>query len=84
MNDYVVPPSSTEFARRLLPRAVVHMMPEEGHFSYFWLCDDCHWHILSILFGDPQGPLANELEIDESVSQECMEETTWNNSTEQE
>ncbi|XP_074578876.1 uncharacterized protein LOC141835329 [Curcuma longa] len=93
MNDYVVPPSSTEYVRRLVPRALVHMMPEEGHFSYFWLCDDCHRQILSVLFGDPQGPLANELEIDdESVSQECMEEmsqecteeTTWNNSIGQE
>ncbi|XP_073310329.1 uncharacterized protein [Primulina huaijiensis] len=57
MDDMVVPPSITDYIARVLPNASVHRLPEEGHFSYFVLCDYCHREILSTLFGIPQGPL---------------------------
>ncbi|XP_073062901.1 uncharacterized protein [Primulina eburnea] len=60
MDDMVVPPSVTDYIARVLPNASVHRLPEEGHFSYFVLCDYCHREILSTLFGIPQGPLDTE------------------------
>lgn len=60
MDDEVVPPSMTDFIARVLPKATVHRLPNEGHFSYFFFCDDCHRQIFSSLFGAPQGPLKNQ------------------------
>ncbi|XP_052175674.1 uncharacterized protein LOC127790291 isoform X2 [Diospyros lotus] len=57
MDDQVVPPSMTDYVARVLPSAVVHKLPDEGHFSYFFFCDECHRQIFSTLFGSPQGPL---------------------------
>ena len=57
MDDLVVPPSVTDYIARTLPNAAIHKLPEEGHFSYLFLCDDCHRQIFSTLFGSPQGPL---------------------------
>lgn len=57
MDDQVVPPSMTDYVGRVLPTATVHMLPNEGHFSYFFFCDECHRHIFYTLFGTPQGPL---------------------------
>lgn len=58
MDDKVVPPSMVDYVARVLPTAVVHRLPEEGHFSYFSLCDECHRKIFSTIFGSPQGPLS--------------------------
>lgn len=57
MDDLVVPPTLTDYVLRVLPSAIVHRLPEEGHYSYFFLCDKCHREIFSTLFGSPQGPL---------------------------
>ncbi|KAJ7972437.1 alpha/beta-Hydrolases superfamily protein [Quillaja saponaria] len=57
MDDQVVPPSMTEYVARVLPGAFVHKLPNEGHFSYFFFCDECHRKIFSTLLGTPQGPL---------------------------
>lgn len=57
MDDLVVPPSMTDYVARTLPNAAVHKLPGEGHFSYLFLCDDCHRQIFSTLFGSTQGPL---------------------------
>lgn len=57
MEDLVVPPCMTDYVARVLPNAIVHKLPNEGHFSYFYLCDECHRTILSTLFGEPEGPL---------------------------
>ncbi|KAL3628548.1 hypothetical protein CASFOL_027594 [Castilleja foliolosa] len=57
MDDTVVPPPMTDYVARTLPTAVVHRLPEEGHFSYFSLCDECHRKIFLTVFGSPQGPL---------------------------
>ncbi|KAL6987435.1 hypothetical protein U1Q18_013183 [Sarracenia purpurea var. burkii] len=56
-DDQVVPPAMTDYVARILPSAVVHKLPDEGHFSYFFFCDECHRQILSTLFGNPKGPL---------------------------
>ncbi|KAK3021347.1 hypothetical protein RJ639_045980 [Escallonia herrerae] len=60
MDDQVVPPSMTDYVARVLPNAVVHKLPEEGHFSYFFFCDKCHKEIFSTLFGSPQGPIRTD------------------------
>ncbi|KAK1602568.1 hypothetical protein QYE76_008335 [Lolium multiflorum] len=57
MDDRLVPPSATEFVRRMVPGATVHKLLDEGHFSYFCFCDECHRQIFSTLFGTPQGPI---------------------------
>jgi hypothetical protein len=75
MDDTMVPPSMTEFVRRVVPGATVHTLHGEGHFSYFFFCDKCHRQIFSTLFGIPQGPLAIEQEMDDPTA-EFTEETT--------
>ncbi|CAA3000701.1 Hypothetical predicted protein [Olea europaea subsp. europaea] len=57
MDDVVTPPTMADYVASILPSAVVHKLPEEGHFSYFFLCDECHRQIISTLFGEPQDPL---------------------------
>ncbi|KAL2485260.1 alpha/beta-Hydrolases superfamily protein [Abeliophyllum distichum] len=71
MDDMVIPPSMADYVARVLPSAVVHKLPEEGHFSHFFLCDECHGRILSTLFGEPQGPLET---IDEALENDSEEE----------
>ncbi|KAK3038402.1 hypothetical protein RJ639_030568 [Escallonia herrerae] len=60
MDDQVVPPSVTDYVARVLPNVIVHKLPEEGHFSYFFFCDKCHKEIFSTLFGSPQGPIRTD------------------------
>lgn len=57
MDDRVAPPSMTDYISRVIPEATVHRLPNEGHFSYFYFCDECHKQIFSTLFGEPQGPI---------------------------
>ncbi|KAF5747885.1 hypothetical protein HS088_TW05G00615 [Tripterygium wilfordii] len=57
MDDRVVPPSMADYISRVLPGANMHKLPNEGHFSYFFFCDECHRQIFSTLFGSAQGPL---------------------------
>lgn len=62
LDDRMVPPSMTEYIERVLPEAVIHKLPNEGHFSYFFFCDECHKQIFSTLFGTPQGPFERQEE----------------------
>ncbi|KAK9280468.1 hypothetical protein L1049_014160 [Liquidambar formosana] len=66
MDDRVVPPAMTDFVHRILPETIVHKLPYEGHFTYFYFCDECHRQIFTTLFGTPQGPLSSTMEIDQS------------------
>lgn len=65
----MVPPSITECIGRVLPEAVIHKLPNEGHLSYFFFCDECHRQIFSTLFGTPQGPveIQEETAIEEDL-----------------
>ncbi|XP_028058508.1 uncharacterized protein LOC114262343 [Camellia sinensis] len=72
MDDKVVPPSMTDFVQRVLPGAMVHKLLHDGHFTYFYFCDECHKQILTTLFGNPQGPLA--VEVDQTPIQVDSEE----------
>ncbi|CAA7389463.1 unnamed protein product [Spirodela intermedia] len=74
-DDRVVPPSTTDFVRRVLPAATVHKLPGEGHFSYFCFCDECHRHIFSTILGTPRGPLDTMAE-DQTASDAPTEEIT--------
>ncbi|XP_041998542.1 uncharacterized protein LOC121748321 [Salvia splendens] len=69
--DMVVPPSMTDFIARILPSAIVHRLEEEGHFSYFSLCDECHRNILAAIFGKPQGPLSS---VDNTLTEDGVQE----------
>ncbi|XP_057969676.1 uncharacterized protein LOC131158809 [Malania oleifera] len=71
MDDGVVPPSMMDYVGRVLPEAVLYKLPDEGHFSYFFFCDECHRQIFTALFGTPQGPVNSatmELEVDQVAS----------------
>ncbi|KAG9453365.1 hypothetical protein H6P81_006269 [Aristolochia fimbriata] len=57
MDDHVVSPAMSNFVHRIVPGAAVHWLPDEGHFSYFYLCEECHRNIFLTLFGPPEGPL---------------------------
>ncbi|KAL8227077.1 hypothetical protein R6Q57_016909 [Mikania cordata] len=57
MEDLVVPPVMTDYVTRVLPNAIVHKLPNQGHFSYLYFCDECHREILSTIFGEPHGPV---------------------------
>ncbi|KAI4322227.1 hypothetical protein L6164_021938 [Bauhinia variegata] len=67
MDDKVVPPSMTDFVHHVLPGAAVHKLPYEGHFTYFYFCDECHRQIFTTIFGTPQGPLSISLEADHTT-----------------
>ncbi|XP_057781745.1 uncharacterized protein LOC131000026 isoform X2 [Salvia miltiorrhiza] len=56
--DMIVPPWMSEFVQRDLPDAILHKLPYEGHFSYFYFCDECHRQIFTTVFGHARGPLA--------------------------
>jgi hypothetical protein len=75
MDDRVVSPTVAEFVRRMVPGATVHKLFEEGHFSYFCFCDECHRQIFSTLFGVPQGPI-NPIPEYSEVAPEVAEEIT--------
>ncbi|KAL4592203.1 hypothetical protein LXL04_005190 [Taraxacum kok-saghyz] len=76
MEDRVVPPSMTDYVHRILPGAMVHKLLYEGHFTYFYFCDECHRQMLTTVFGDPQGPLTFKLADvkDDDVDEEKEEE----------
>lgn len=42
---------------RVLPDSMLHKLLYEGHFTYFFFCDECHRHMFTTVFGNPQGPL---------------------------
>lgn len=52
----------TDYVARILPSVVVHKLPNEGHFSYFFFCDECHRQTFLTIFGSPQGPLEESIE----------------------
>lgn len=64
MDDEVVPPSMADCISRLLPQATIHRLPDEGHFSFYFFCDECHQQMFSTLFGVPRGPLDKKVEVD--------------------
>ncbi|GFP81006.1 hypothetical protein PHJA_000243900 [Phtheirospermum japonicum] len=58
--DTVVPPSMSDYVHRVVPDVMLHKLPYEGHFSYFYFCDECHRQMFTIVFGNPQGPLVTK------------------------
>ncbi|GMP49730.1 hypothetical protein CsSME_00016613 [Camellia sinensis var. sinensis] len=72
MNDRVVPPSMTDFVQRLLPGAMVHKLLYDGHFTYYYFCDECHRQIFTTIFGNPQGPLAAKVDSEEIMEEENL------------
>lgn len=59
----MVPPAMSDFVYRVLPDVMLHRLPYEGHFTYFYFCDECHRQMLSIVYGNPQGPLPRKLNV---------------------
>ncbi|PIN03258.1 putative hydrolase/acyltransferase (alpha/beta hydrolase superfamily) [Handroanthus impetiginosus] len=60
--DTVVPPSMSDFIHRVLPDVTLHKLPYDGHFTYFYFCDECHQQIFTTVYGIPQGPLAPKVD----------------------
>ncbi|KAH9626848.1 hypothetical protein KSS87_020489 [Heliosperma pusillum] len=73
LNDHVVPPSMAEYISRILPGANLLQLPSQGHFSYFYFCDECHREMFSTLFGNPLGPLHN---TNDTIHMEDTEESS--------
>lgn len=67
MEDRVAPPSMSDYISRMIPEATVHKIPNEGHFSFFFFCDECHRQIFYSLFGEPKGQLEKEKETKETL-----------------
>ncbi|KAG8387724.1 hypothetical protein BUALT_Bualt02G0051200 [Buddleja alternifolia] len=61
--DKVVPPSMSDFVSRVIPDVMLHKLPYEGHFTYFYFCDECHRQMFTVVFGNPQGPLAPKVDL---------------------
>ncbi|CAK7342958.1 unnamed protein product [Dovyalis caffra] len=76
MDDRVVPPSMTDYISRVLPGANLHKLPNEGHFSYYFFCEECHRQIFSTLFGEALGPLDKMVERDETSFEAEMVEVS--------
>ncbi|XWS55781.1 hypothetical protein CRYUN_Cryun09bG0030100 [Craigia yunnanensis] len=74
MDDQAVPPAMVDHISRVLPGAIIHKLPNEGHFSFFFFCDECHRQIFSTLFGSPQGPLDQAMDKGEIPSEGDTEE----------
>ncbi|KAM1333597.1 hypothetical protein TB2_009336 [Malus domestica] len=77
-DDMVVPPSVTDYIARILPGSYVHKLPNEGHFSYLYFCDECHRQIFTTPFGSPQGPVVEKLGIDTTSLEGNSEEISTN------
>ncbi|KAF2312034.1 hypothetical protein GH714_027815 [Hevea brasiliensis] len=66
MDDQLAPPSMTDYISRVLPGVFLHKLPNEGHFSFFFFCDECHRQIFSALFGGAIGPLDKMVKMNET------------------
>ncbi|XP_024540833.1 uncharacterized protein LOC112349883 [Selaginella moellendorffii] len=51
-DDVVVPIAMSEFAQRVLPHVNFHRLQGEGHFSWFYLCHECHTDLFKAMFPD--------------------------------
>ncbi|XP_057956590.1 uncharacterized protein LOC131149842 isoform X2 [Malania oleifera] len=74
MDDRVSPPSMADFVQRVVPGAMVHKISKEGHFTYFYFCDECHRNIFTTLFGTPEGPLNNTAEVEQTLAEADAED----------
>lgn len=45
--------------QRVSPHVMLHKLPYEGHFTYFYFCDECHRQIFTVVYGNPEGPLVD-------------------------
>lgn len=61
MEDKVVPHWIADFVQRVLPGAMVHKLLYDGHFTYFYFCDECNKQMFTTLFGNPQGSLPSSV-----------------------
>uniref|UniRef100_A0A7N0VDZ8 AB hydrolase-1 domain-containing protein n=1 Tax=Kalanchoe fedtschenkoi TaxID=63787 RepID=A0A7N0VDZ8_KALFE len=72
-DDRMVPISTLSYLSRVLPGATLHKLPDEGHFSYYYLCHECHRQIFSTLFGEPRGALHSQETQEDMLEGESSE-----------
>ncbi|CAM6081918.1 unnamed protein product [Calypogeia fissa] len=72
-DDQQVPATFNEYAKRMIEirdvskrtddRVNLHILDGEGHYSWFWFCDECHRTILTSLFqlGAVSGPYGRQV-----------------------
>lgn len=65
----MAPPSMSDYISRMIPEATVHKIANEGHFSYFYHCDECHRQIFYALFGEPKGQLEKVKETKDTLGE---------------
>lgn len=75
-DDKVAPPSMTNYISRVLPSVALHKLPNEGHFSFFYFCNECHRQIFSTLFGDALGPLEEIVDMNATPFEGEIEEVS--------
>lgn len=75
-DDKVAPPSMTNYISRVLPSVTLHKLPNEGHFSFFYFCNECHRQIFSALFGDALGPLEEIVDMNATPFEGEIEEVS--------
>ena len=70
--DNVAPVVMSEYAERLLPQVELHKLEGEGHYSWFFNCDQCHRELFKTLFGEVAGleELDNPVVPEDSASKE--------------
>lgn len=56
-DDCDVPLSLNRYVAEVLPKATLHVLECEGHYSAFVANEDFHREFFTTLFGPPQGPL---------------------------
>jgi hypothetical protein len=62
----------SKYADRLLPQVELHELEGEGHYSWFFNCDQCHRELFKTLFGEVEGleELDNPVVADDSATKE--------------
>ncbi|GLJ16849.1 hypothetical protein SUGI_0290430 [Cryptomeria japonica] len=74
MDDRIVPYPLNDYAKRMVPGAILHKLIGEGHFSYFYFCDECHREIFITLFGIPRGTLSIDPDPETAHGSESAED----------
>jgi hypothetical protein len=70
--DNIAPLVMSKYADRLLPQVELHELEGEGHYSWFFNCDQCHRELFKTLFGEVEGleELDNPVVADDSATKE--------------
>lgn len=71
-DDEIAPLVMSTYAKRILPQVELHELEGEGHYSWFFNCDQCHRELFKTLFGEVAGleELDNPVAPEDTASKE--------------